>query len=84
MRTGEFKNIKIAYDEAWTMDDSVFPLFPVPSCVLFARKHATAQASPATVRAYSGTLPLRDAHEDVADARLKVAENAPARSAAQF
>jgi hypothetical protein len=84
MRAGDFKNIKIAYDEAWTMDDGVFPLFPVPSCVLFARKRAAAQATPATVRAYAGTLPLRDAHEDIADARLKVAENASAPSSAQF
>ena len=84
MRTGDFKNIKIAYDEAWTMDDSVFPLFPVPSCVLFARKRAMPQATPARVRAYSGTLPLRDAHEDMADARLKVTDDAPAPSSAQF
>jgi hypothetical protein len=84
MRTGDFQNIKVAFDEAWTMDDSVFPLFPVPACVLFARKRATSQNTPATVRAYSGTLPLRDAHEDVADARLKVTEGAQAPSSAQF
>jgi hypothetical protein len=84
MRTGDFQNIKVAFDEAWTMDDSVFPLFPVPACVLFGKKRATSQATPATVRAYSGTLPLRDAHEDIADAQLRVIEGAPAPSSAQF
>lgn len=83
-RTGDFKNIKIAFDEAWTMDDGVFPLFPVPSCVVFARKRGNAEAAPTTVRAYSGTLPLRDAHEEVADARLGVRDGAPAPTQAQF
>ena len=40
--------------EAWTMDDDVQPLFPVPSCVVFGRRRATAKALPDTVRAYSG------------------------------
>jgi hypothetical protein len=83
-RTGEFKNIKIAFDEAWTMDDSVFPLFPVPSCVVFAKKRGKAEPVPATVRAYSGTLPYRDAHEDIADLKLAVSDGGPAPSQAQF
>ena len=83
-RTGEFKNIKIAFDEAWTMDDSVFPLFPVPSCVVFAKKRGKAEPVPATVRAYSGTLPFRDAHEDIADLKLTVREGGPAPLQAQF
>ncbi len=83
-RTGEFKNIKIAFDEAWTMDDSVFPLFPVPSCVVFAKKRGKAEPLPPTVRAYTGILPIRDAHEDVADSKLAVSEGVPAPSTAQF
>jgi hypothetical protein len=83
-RTGDFKNIKIAFDEAWTMDDSVFPLFPVPSCVVFAQKRGKAEPVPATVRAYSGTLPYRDAHEDTADLKLAVSDGGPAPSQAQF
>ena len=83
-RTGEFKNIKIAFDEAWTMDDSVFPLFPVPSCVVFAKKRGKAEPVPSTVRAYNGILPVRDAHEDVADSKLTVLEGGPAPSTAQF
>jgi len=83
-RTGEFKNIKIAFDEAWTMDDSVFPLFPVPSCVVFAKKRGKAEPVPQTVRAYTGILPVRDAHEDIADSILAVSEGGPAPSTAQF
>ncbi len=82
-RSGRFQSSNIAWDEAWTMDDSVAPLFPVPACAVFGRKRARGQAMPNTVRTYSGYLPLRDASEEVADARLKVAENAPAPSTAQ-
>ncbi len=83
-RAGSFHSGKIQWDEAWTMDDNVKPLFPVPSCAVFGRRRATAKPLPQTVRAYSGTLPLRDAHEDVADAHLKVIENAPRPTEATF
>jgi hypothetical protein len=53
----------------------------VPSCTVFGRTQATSRAIPATVRAYSGNLPFRDAPEAVADARLRVTEGAPALSA---
>ena len=84
LRSGSFDLARIAWDEAWTMDDSVFPLFPVPSCVVFGRKRATGKAMPKRVRAYAGTLPLRDAHEDVADLALTVQENTPAPTEAVF
>jgi hypothetical protein len=83
-RTGNFKNIKLAFDEAWTMDDSVAPLFPVPACVVFARKRAEAEATPSKVRAYSGSLPMRDAPEDIADKVLTLNAGADAPIAAQF
>ncbi len=79
-REGRFTSYNIAWDEAWTMDDSVTPLFPVPSCAVFGRKRAIGKMMPDTVRAYSGWLPLRDASEEVADARLKVMERVPAPS----
>jgi SAM-dependent methyltransferase len=82
-RTGQFGSYNIAWDEAWTMDDSLAPLFPVPSCVLFGRKRAIARAVPDTVRTYSGTLPFRDAPEKIADARLDVAEEVPAPETAR-
>ncbi len=81
-RTGRF-GYNVAWEEAWTMDDSVVPLFPVPSCVVFGRKRAIGKSTPETVRAYSGTLPYRDAPEGVADTHLTVREAAPAPDTAQ-
>ena len=83
-RSGSFGSYAIAWDEAWTMDDGVTPLFPVPSCVVFGRKRATAHPTPKTVRAYAGWLPMRDAPEDMADKRLKVVEGAAAPQAGEF
>jgi hypothetical protein len=77
LRKGSFSSARIAWDEAWTMDDDVQPLFPVPSCVVFGRRRATAKALPDTVTAYSGQLPMRDAPESVADKCLTVEEDAP-------
>jgi SAM-dependent methyltransferase len=82
-RSGQFGSYNIAWDEAWTMDDSVAPLFPVPSCVVFGRKRAIAKKMPQTVRAYSGSLPFRDAPEKIAERHLRVAESAPAPEMAQ-
>ena len=84
LRTGSLRSARIAWDEAWTMDDAVQPLFPVPSCAVFGRKQARSRALPHTVRAYSGTLPLRDAPEEIADANLQVTEGAPAPSVGTF
>jgi hypothetical protein len=84
LRGGSFLSAKIAWEEVWTMDDSVQPLFPVPSCVLFGKRQARAKAMPEKARAYSGMLPYRDAHENVADKHLKVSEDAPLPAAAKF
>ena len=83
LRSGSFMSARIAWDEAWTMDDSVQPLFPVPSCVVFGRRRATSKAMPDKVRAYSGTLPFRDAPEQIADKRLTVIRDAPALETAR-
>jgi hypothetical protein len=83
-RKGSFTGARIAWDEAWTMDDDVQPLFPVPSCVIFGRRRATAKALPDKVKAYSGRLPMRDASEAVADASLTVRENAPKPAEGRF
>jgi hypothetical protein len=66
------------------MDDDVQPLFPVPSCVVFGRRRATAKALPDTVRAYSGQLPMRDAPEATADAALTVKESVPKPAEGRF
>jgi N-6 DNA Methylase len=84
LRAGSFHSVRIAWDKLpWTMDESVQPLFPVPSCVIFGRRRATSRPLPDRVRAYSGTLPFRDAPETIADQRLKV-RDAPALEIANF
>jgi hypothetical protein len=82
LRSGGYANYSIAFEEAWTMDDEVKPLFPVPSCVVFGRRRAIGKPTPERVRAYRGRLPYRDASEEVADARLSIVEDALAPSAA--
>src|SRR6185312_10052550 len=76
LRSGSFSSARVAWDETWTMDDSVQPLFPVPSCVVFGRRRATSQPMPDKVRfAFSGELPYRDASEKLADEVLAVRRN---------
>ena len=80
-RTGSYDSARIAWDEAWDLDE-VEPLFPVPACVLFGRRRAVGHRTPETVRRYAGRLPMRDASEAMADARLTVTASAappPAR-----
>jgi hypothetical protein len=84
LRKGSFSSVRIAWDEAWTMNDDVQPLFPVPSCVVFGRRRATAKVLPDNVRAYCGQLPMRDASEAQADAALMVRENAAKQAEGRF
>lgn len=85
-RTGRFTSSNIAWEEAWTTDVKAgqSAIFPVPSCVVFGRKRAIGKAMPERVRQYSGWLPLRDAHEDLADDRLTVVEDVVAPQAGEF
>jgi SAM-dependent methyltransferase len=83
LRSGSFHSSRVGWDAAWVMNDDLQPLFPVPSCVVFGRRTAVSKPLPDVVRVYSGTLPYRDAPEDVADKFLKVTENAPALETAQ-
>ena len=57
------------FTAAWAFDDDVQPLFPVPSCVLFARSGAVGEL-PRNVRRASGELPRRDATLAEADRSL--------------
>jgi len=89
LRSGAFHGGAIQWDEVWTMDDSVQPLFPVPSCAVFGRRRATSRPLPGTVRAYSGPLPMRDAPEALVDRLLAerkfaVTEGAPKPTEAVF
>ena len=64
---------RLRFTAAWTFEGQrVQPLFPVPSCVLFARLHkgATTPPLPGEVSAFQGNLPRRDAEEPEADANL--------------
>jgi len=84
LRRGSFHTSRIGWDAAWVMNDDVQPLFPVPSCVVFGRRTAVSKPLPDKVRVYSGTLPFRDAPEDIADKHLSVVEGAAALEVANF
>lgn len=75
-RTGIFDSVRLRFDETWTMDDRLQPLFPVPSCAIFTTKRRVGQqmADKIVRRGYFGVLPYRDAPEDIADAQLTVDE----------
>lgn len=84
-RNGSFYTKKVQFDGAWVLGDDVQPLFPVPSCVLFATAHrGLAKGLPDKVRRYSGELPYRDAPEAVADKALKVIDGAPRPDEASY
>jgi hypothetical protein len=65
-RRGQYTSSAISWEETWTLDERVGPLFPVPSCVVFGRKRGKATAMPINTVRFSGTLPIRDASEEVA------------------
>ena len=64
--------LRLRFTAAWTFGPEVQPLFPVPSCVLFAEVHDRPLAAPLPdrVTAFAGALPRRDADEAEADAAL--------------
>ncbi len=60
--------------DAWAFDDNVQPLFPVPSCVLFAKRAARKGSPlPRQIASYRGVLPDRDTNADEARSYLTVA-----------
>lgn len=75
-RTGRFADAAgnlhaaVKFDEIWTFDSSVKPLFEVPSCVIFAHKAAVSARRPEEVFAYSGQLPRRDSSAEEARRHL--------------
>jgi hypothetical protein len=59
------------FTEAWIFDETVAPLFNIPSCVLFAEGGLADDAKlPATATAFSGELPMRDASAEQAERAL--------------
>ena len=76
-RTGKvaqsgFLEFRLCFTEAWAFGHEVWPLFPVPSCVLFANRHngVSPASLPMEVQAFEGFLPKRDANEGEAAASL--------------
>jgi hypothetical protein len=75
LRRGDFRAVSVRIVEAWSFDETVQPLFEVPSAVLIGRRNAPGPL-PARVERYTGSLPRRDANEAEADGALR---HAPAR-----
>lgn len=69
-RRAEHLFASVVFCEAWTFDESVRPLFQVPSCVLLA---TSGEMGPLLkeVAAYIGLLPERDASPEQAAKALK-------------
>lgn len=79
-RRGDFQRgptpVSVRFTAAWTFPSDVQPLFPVPSCVLFARGERLPRRLPKTVTRHSGCLPMRDATPEMADEHLTAVEDA--------
>jgi SAM-dependent methyltransferase len=69
-RKGQQVFATVRFTEGWAFDESVQPLFEVPSCVLFGARKETAPL-PRDVTAASGTLPRRDATPEEAERALR-------------
>ncbi|TVS00183.1 MAG: hypothetical protein EA406_01345 [Rhodospirillales bacterium] len=70
LRTGRFGEAEVRFIAAWVFDETVQPLFPVPSAVLFAKREAPGPL-PEAITVYTGRLPRRDASPAEAAARLR-------------
>ncbi len=75
LRSGRFAAAEVRFTEAWAFDETVQPLFPLPSSVLFAER-GRAGPLPAEVDIWSGQLPRRDAGVDEAARCLSVRRGA--------
>jgi hypothetical protein len=70
LRRGDYRSVAVHIIEAWSFDETVQPLFPVPASVLIGRKESAA-GLPETVERYTGSLLRRDASEAEADRALQ-------------
>jgi len=68
-RRGDYRSVQVRIEEAWSFDETVQPLFPVPASVLIAHRDASGPL-PNTIWRFSGDLPRRDATEAEANERL--------------
>ena len=61
-RTPGLIHVTVQFIDAWAFTDAVKPLFPVPSCVLFAKSgDGEGPRLPAKIQIVTGILPKRDA-----------------------
>ena len=69
MRGGE---VRLRATDAWIFDSDLQPLFPVPSCALFARVRKSGERAflPVQAKFFSGELPARNADEKQAQELL--------------
>ena len=67
-----FLEFYLRFTGAWGFGPDVQPLFPVPSCVLFAERHAKSDLAPLpnNITAFAGDLPQRNADEEQANRAL--------------
>lgn len=70
---GQGKDQLLQFEEVWAFDETVKPLFPVPSCAIFARRGGGGPR-PGTILSFAGTLPRRDAHSAEAEEALSRSE----------
>ena len=75
LRRGECRDVQLRWDEAWSLDETVRPLFPVPACVMIGRRR-TAGPLPKQVTRFSGSLPRRDADSAEAAKALAIGPEA--------
>lgn len=75
LRAGDWRDAQGRITAAWSLDETVQPLFPVPACVLFGER-GTHVPPPARVRRFTGSLPRRDATEAEADRALTIRDEA--------
>jgi hypothetical protein len=73
LRRGDFRTVAVRIVEAWSFDETVQPLFPVPASVMIGQRQA-ADVLPASVVRYTGILTRRDASEVEADRTLRRSE----------
>ncbi len=62
---------RVTFNEAWKFGNDVEPLFPVPSCVMFAERTEETSPLPSKLTSFRGNLPLRDASANQARRHLE-------------
>lgn len=83
-RSGSFRGAPVKFTEAWTFDERVFPLFPVPSCVLSGERQALPGHIPNRVLGFAGILAHRNASiNDAENLLISAEEDAPSEASFQ-